>query len=211
MFAAGSALAAGMSAAVSPARAADRKAPAGAVWRDVPDDPTKVPGTPTADDGGYGSRSQFEAEARWRYPTATTISSWTMTPLDKSAGIVTPSGLHFERHHGGIPTIDPARHSLLVHGMAQRPRKFSMADIKRFPSVVAHPFHRMLRQRSHRVAKADAEDRSGHARAAEHLRMDRRAVLHDPREVGLQEGATWVLAEGADAAVMTRSIPLEKR
>src|SRR5262245_28254479 len=48
LLAAGSALAAGMTATVSPARATDRKAPAGAVWRDVPDDPTKVPGTPTA-------------------------------------------------------------------------------------------------------------------------------------------------------------------
>ena len=73
LFAAGSALAAGMAPVLPPAHAAERKAPAGAVWRDVPDDPTKVPGTPTAEDGGYGSRSQFETEARWRYPTPTTI------------------------------------------------------------------------------------------------------------------------------------------
>src|SRR5262249_47700393 len=132
LFAAGSALAA----SVVPTRAAERKAPAGAVWRDPPSDPTKVPGTPTAEDGGaetppaedggYGSRSQFETEVRWRYPTPTTISSWTMTPLDRSEGIITPSGLHFERHHGGIPTIDPARHSLFVHGMVERPKKFTM-------------------------------------------------------------------------------------
>jgi sulfane dehydrogenase subunit SoxC len=70
LLAAGSALAASMT--LAPARAAERKAPPGAVWRDVPDDPTKVPGTPTAEDGGYGSRSQFESEVRWRYPTATT-------------------------------------------------------------------------------------------------------------------------------------------
>ncbi len=30
------------------------------------------------------------------------------------------------------------------------------------------------------------------------------------REVGLKDGGAWVLAEGADAAVMTRSIPMEK-
>src|SRR5262245_24275734 len=64
LFAAGSALAA----SVVPTRAAERKAPAGAVWRESPSDPTKVPGTPTAEDGGYGSRSQFETEVRWRYP-----------------------------------------------------------------------------------------------------------------------------------------------
>src|SRR5207247_2670747 len=89
LFAAGSALAATMAASLLPARAAERKAAAGAVSRDVPDDPTKVPGTPIAEDGGYGSRSQFETEVRWRFPTATTISSWTMTPLDKSEGIIT--------------------------------------------------------------------------------------------------------------------------
>ena len=122
LFAAGSALAAGLAPLPMPARAAERKAPAGAVWREPPSDPTKVPGTPIAEDGGYGSRSQFETEVRWRYPTPTTLSSWTMTPLDTSEGIITPSGLHFERHHGGIPTIDPARHSLFVHGMVERPR-----------------------------------------------------------------------------------------
>jgi sulfane dehydrogenase subunit SoxC len=89
LFAAGSALAAGMASLLTPARAAERKAPPGAVLRDVPDDPTKVPGTPIAEDGGYGSRSQFETEVRWRFPTATTISSWTMSPLDKSEGIIT--------------------------------------------------------------------------------------------------------------------------
>src|SRR5262249_50510168 len=98
LFAAGSALAAGLAPLPMPARAAERKGPAGAVWRESPNDPTKVPGTPIAEDGGYGSRSQFETEVRWRYPTPTTLSSWTMTPLDTSEGIITPSGLHFERH-----------------------------------------------------------------------------------------------------------------
>src|SRR5437016_9956264 len=144
LLAAGSSLAAGMASFLMPARAADRaasdRAPPGAVWREAPQDPTKVPGTPIGEDGGYGSRSEFETEVRWRFPTATTISSWSMTPLDRSEGIVTPSGLHFERHHGGIPTIDPARHSLVVHGMVERPIKFSMADLKRFPSVTRKHF-----------------------------------------------------------------------
>jgi len=84
------------------------EAPPGAIDYPVAADPTKEQGRGTADDGGYGSRSQFETEVRDRFPTATTESSWTMTPLDKSQGIITPSGLHFERHHGGIPEIDPA-------------------------------------------------------------------------------------------------------
>src|SRR5262249_45242359 len=130
LFAAGSALAG--AAVAGTARAQTPKAPPGAQWFDVPADPTKEQGRPTNDDGGYGGRSQFETEVRWRYPTPTTGSSWTMSPLDKSLGIITPSGLHFERHHGGIPTIDPARHTVIVHGMVERPRKYSMADLKRF-------------------------------------------------------------------------------
>src|SRR5438034_3613780 len=84
LYAAGSTLAASVASMLMPARAAERKAPAGAAWREVPDDPTKVPGTAIAEDGGYGLRSQFETEARWRYPTATALASWTMTPTDKS-------------------------------------------------------------------------------------------------------------------------------
>src|SRR6185437_5970079 len=111
------------------------KAPAGAVERSVPPDPTKEQGTPTNDDGGYGSRSQFESEARWRFGTPTRESSWTMTPLEHGMGVITPSGLHFERHHGGIATIDPAKHMLLVHGMVEQPKKYSVAEIRRFPSI----------------------------------------------------------------------------
>ena len=110
-------------------------APAGAVQREVPADPTKVQGIPTNDDGGYGSRSQFETETRWRFATPTKESSWTMTPLEHSVGIITPSGLHFERHHGGIAVIDPSTFSVIVHGMVDRPKKYSIADIRRFPSV----------------------------------------------------------------------------
>jgi sulfane dehydrogenase subunit SoxC len=57
LVAAGSALAASLAPLPTPTRAAERKAPAGAVWREAPNDPTKVPGTATAEDGGYGSRS----------------------------------------------------------------------------------------------------------------------------------------------------------
>src|SRR5262245_66511412 len=90
LFAAGSALAA----SVVPTRAAERKAPAGAVWREPPNDPTKVPGTPTAEDGGYGSRSQFKNEDRCRHPTPTALSSRTVTAIHPCDGMRTPSGLH---------------------------------------------------------------------------------------------------------------------
>jgi sulfane dehydrogenase subunit SoxC len=210
LFAAGSALAASVSSVLLPASAADRKAPAGAVWRDVPDDPTKVQGTPLGEDGGYGSRSQFETEARWRYPTATTLSSWTMTPLDKSEGVITPSGLHFERHHAGIPTIDPTRHFLFVHGMVERPKKFSVADIRRLPSVSRLYFIECSGNGLSEWVKPTLKTVQGTHGLISTSEWTGVQFSTIAREVGLKDGAAWVLAEGADAAVMTRSIPLEK-
>src|SRR4029077_19850409 len=92
---------------------------------------TKEQGRMLGVDGGYGSRSQFETEVRSTYPQKTAADS----PLQNSYGTITPSGLHYERHHGGIPNIDPARHRLIIHGMVDGPIKYSVADLKRFPTV----------------------------------------------------------------------------
>ena len=185
-------------------------APPGAIEFPVPDDPTKIQGRPTHDDGGYGTRSQFESEVRWRFPTATKESSWTMTPLESGHGIITPSGLHFERHHGGIPTIDPARHSLIVHGMVDKPMKYTMADLMRFPSVSRFHFIECsgngLTEWREPTLKT-VQGTHGLTSTSEWTGVPLATIL---AEAGVQEGAAWVLAEGADAAVMTRSIPLDK-
>ena len=186
------------------------KAPAGAVERAVPADPTKEQGAPTNDDGGYGSRSQFETETRWRFGTPTRESSWTMTPLEHGMGIITPSGLHFERHHGGIATIDASRHSLVVHGMVEQPKKYSMADIRRFPSISRTMFIECsgngLTEWSKPTLKT-VQGTHGLTSTSEWTGVPLARLL---KESELKPGAKWVLAEGADAAVMTRSIPLEK-
>ncbi|MFI5233186.1 MAG: hypothetical protein ACHQSE_11825, partial [Gemmatimonadales bacterium] len=75
----------------------------------IPDDPTKVLGTPTAP---VGTRSRFVVAVR--SPTGQ-VTGTSLTPLQDLTGTITPADLHFERHHGGIPQIDPARHSLLIH------------------------------------------------------------------------------------------------
>ena len=103
-------------------RLAQAKGSLGSEEHDVPADATKVPGYPLADES-YGSRSQFETEVRVRFKTATPLSSWTFTPLQAGLGIVTPSGLHFERSHGGTAVIDPGKHNLFVHGMVRSPKK----------------------------------------------------------------------------------------
>jgi sulfane dehydrogenase subunit SoxC len=191
-------------------RLASAKAPPGAVEHPVPADPTKAQGIPTNDDGGYGSRSQFETETRWRFGTATKESSWTMTPLERGMGTITPSGLHFERHHGGIAVIDPQRHNLFVHGMVERPKKYSVADIRRFPSVSRTMFIECSGNGLTEWTKANlktVQGTHGLTSTSEWTGVPLALVLE---QSGVKPGAKWVLAEGADAAVMTRSIPLDK-
>jgi sulfane dehydrogenase subunit SoxC len=187
-----------------------QKAPPGAVYYDTPADPTKELGRAVAADGGYGSRSQFETEVRTRFPTANEYTSWSFTPLDKVVGNLTASGLHFERHHGGIPTIDPANHSLVVHGMVGTPKKFSMADLKRFPSVTRKHFIECsgngLTEWNKPTLKT-VQGTHGLLSTSEWTGVQFATIA---REVDLKDGSSWVLAEGADAAVMTRSIPIEK-
>src|SRR3982074_2486614 len=85
--------------------------------------------------GPYGERSPFEKAVRWRRDSRTPETGSSFTPLQDSVGTLTPSSLHYERHHSGIPTIDPARHRLVIHGMVDRPLSLSMAEIRRLPSV----------------------------------------------------------------------------
>jgi hypothetical protein len=77
----------------------------------VPDDPSKVSGRPLSP---YGFRSQFETVERFLYPTPVKQRGGSATPLYDARGIITPSSMHYEVHHGGVPTIDPAKHTLLT-------------------------------------------------------------------------------------------------
>lgn len=212
-FMVGAAAAMGAAFAQRAAQAAEptkATAPPGAVMREVPPDATKVPGTPIFEDGGYGSRSQFETEMRALYPNPTALSSWTLTPLEKGMGIITPSGLHFERHHGGIPTIDPTKHSLYVHGMVKRAKKFSMRDLKRYPSMSRMHFIECsgngLTEWSKPTLKT-VQGTHGLTSTSEWTGVPLSTILG---EVDVRGGAKWLLAEGGDSAVMTRSIPLAK-
>jgi len=85
----------------------------------------------------YGQPSPHESDVV-RRPTGLTptqYSSWSFTPLQHLHGIVTPNGLFFERHHGGVPDIARDQHRLAVHGLVRQPLLFSMDDLVRFPSV----------------------------------------------------------------------------
>ena len=85
----------------------------------------------------YGSPSPHEAHVVRRnvgWLTSSTQSSINFTPLQDLHGIITPNGLHFERHHGGVPSINPNEHRLIIHGMVKYPLMFTMEELMRFPS-----------------------------------------------------------------------------
>ena len=206
-FLVGSLAAAGVAGAlVRPARAA---APLGAVEHDVPPDASKTQGYPL-DDTSYGSRSQFETEVRTRFKTATQQSSWTFTPLQNGVGIITPSGLHFERSHAGTAVIDPSKHTLYVHGLVREPKQLSMRDIRRFPSISRLLFIECsgngLTEWSKPTLRT-VQGTHGLTSTSEWTGVPLSTILN---EAGVRGNAKWLLAEGGDGAAMTRSIPMSK-
>ncbi len=131
-----------------------------------------------------------------------------VTPLQDLSGTITPSDLHFERHHARIPDIDDSQHELLIHGMVERPLKFSVADLKRFPSVTRICFIEC----SGNLFTSATEHTTpqmlcGLTSQSEWTGVPLRTLF---TEAGVKPKASWFLAEGGDAALMTRSIPLEK-
>src|SRR4030081_510825 len=95
----------------------------------------KTPGDPMGSQP-YGMPSPFEKGVIKNIPKDLSqyLSASGRTPLQDLDGIITPNGLFYERHHGGVPTIDPAQHRLMLHGLVKRPLIFTMDDIRRFPS-----------------------------------------------------------------------------
>ena len=175
------AVAATGAAAVLP-RPASAKAPPGAVEYPVQADATKEPGRMMGVDGGYGSRSQFESEVRWANPTKTA----SFTPMQSGYGIITPSGLHYERHHGGIPNIDPGQHRLVIHGMVERPMKYSLADLKRFPTVSRTYFMECSGVTGGELMRVNQPTVQRTPRPCVDLGMDRRSAL-DPAQANRTE------------------------
>ncbi|RDI94573.1 sulfite dehydrogenase [Meiothermus sp. QL-1] len=162
----------------------------------------------------YGERSEFEKHViRYISPNLRTRHSGAnFTPLDKLDGVITPSSLHFERHHGGVPTIDPAEHRLVIHGMVERPLIFTLADLKRLPSVTRTLFIECAGNgqngyRNPPDMTLTATRSRGLVSNSSWTGVPLAILL---KEAGIKEGARWLIPEGADAAAYTRSLPLEK-
>src|SRR5215475_7900346 len=160
--------------------------------------------------GPYGERSPYEKAVRWTRPSKTPETGSSFTPLKDSLGTLTPSSLHYERHHSGIPTIDPARHRLVIHGMVDRPLSLSVADIRRLPSLTRIMVLECGGNSGSEWAATtgpDVQRSFGLVSCSEWAGVSLSLLL---KEVGVRPEASWVIAEGADACRMMRSVPLAK-
>ena len=169
----------------------------------------KVPGDPMGSQL-YGTPSPFEKNVVKNIPKDLPqyLSASGRTPLQDLDGIITPNGLFYERHHAGVPAIDPTQHRLMLHGLVDRPLVFTVDDIKRFPSTSQIHFLECSANPGYKKPYGKtASDLVGLLSCAEWTGVSMKLVLE---EAGLRPEAKWVIAEGADAAALTRSIPIEK-
>jgi sulfane dehydrogenase subunit SoxC len=129
------------------------------------------------------------------------------TPLQDLHGTITPSDLHYERHHAGLPVVDPRAYRLLVHGMVDRPLTFTLDDVKRFPAVTRTCFLECSGNFFGTREDVAPQDVCGLTSQSEWTGVMLSTIFN---EVGAQARAAWFLAEGQDAAVMTRSVPTKE-
>ena len=159
----------------------------------------------------YGLPTKYEKDVVRRLPnTVPTFLTGSRTPIQNLHGIITPNGLHFERHHAGVPDINPEQHRLVIHGLVDRPMIFTMEDIVRFPSESRIYFMECSGNSAAELKKAantTAQQIHGLISCCEWTGVRVSTIL---QECGIKPEATWVLAEGADGAAMTRSIPMSK-
>ena len=161
----------------------------------------------------YGSPSRYESHVQRRtvdWLTADRIAAISFTPLADLKGIITPSGVVFERFHAGLPEINPQEHRLMIHGMVERPIILSMDDLMRFPSVSMIRFLECPANggMEWRGAQMDRLQFSHGMLACCEWTGVLLSTLLD--EVGVKKDASWVLAEGSDGSHMSRSIPMDK-
>jgi sulfane dehydrogenase subunit SoxC len=185
--------------------AAAQAADAAPVWM-------RVPGAPMR---GYGQPSKYEGKVlRAVVPNFGELAPGTgtsRTPLQLLEGTITPNGLHFERHHNGVPDIDPAQHKLLIHGFVRKPIEFSIEALLRYPMVSRTCFIECAGNSGLNTLPKPPQTTAGMIHGlvscSEWTGVPLSLLL---KEAELDSDAQWLLAEGADSAAMSRSIPLRK-
>ncbi|MGH1358170.1 MAG: sulfite dehydrogenase [Burkholderiaceae bacterium] len=163
---------------------------------------------------GYGAPSRWEKSLQRRPSpglTQVAAASVSFAPLQSLFGIITPSGLHFERHHQGWWDIDPSQHRLMIHGLVKAPRVLTMDELQRMPSVSRIHFIECGANTGmewNNVAVPTVQYSHGMLSCSEFTGVKLSTLLD---LVGLdQEQGKYLLAEGADGSSMTRTISMER-
>ena len=164
----------------------------------------------------YGQPSRFEQPVGRHfgqpYGELAPGSGAALSPIEALEGIITPNPVHFIRSHSGTPDIDPKAHRLYIHGLVDRPLRFSVdALLLRYPRITRMYFLECSGNSSRALtpqpAQVPAGAMHGNISCAEWTGFPLRVLLE---EAGVRPQAKWILAEGADSAHMSRSVPLEK-
>ena len=162
---------------------------------------------------GYGAPSKHESNLQRREsPGLTRVpqASVSFCPLQGLFGIITPNGLHFERHHQGWWDVDPAQHRLMVNGLVKQERVFTMDDLMRLPPVSRIHFIECGANTGiewNNVALPSVQYTHGMLSCCEYTGVALSTLL-DMCGADVK-GQRYVLAEGADGASMTRTIPMK--
>ena len=166
---------------------------------------------------GYGGRSSYAGQFQRMAGNPNPIypgGGASRSPLQHLQGTITPNGLHFERHHAGIPDIDPSRHKLVINGLVRQPLVFSYEDLLKYPMVSKIYFLECSGNSGALWGANGADAPDGTAQSihglvscAEWTGIPLSTLLD---EAGVDPQAKWISAVGADAASMGRSVPMDR-
>jgi sulfane dehydrogenase subunit SoxC len=161
----------------------------------------------------YGSRSHYEDKVlrTLTNPNGAPRTQHARAPLQMLNGTVTPNSLHFTILHNGIPDIDPQQHKLVIHGLVERPLMFTLDTLTRYPMVSRMAFvecgGNSAPMFSNEPIQATIQALHGLSSCAEWTGVMLSTLL---AETGVDPKAKWFVGEGADTALIDRSVPLKK-
>jgi sulfane dehydrogenase subunit SoxC len=157
------------------------------------------------------SRFEKDVTRTLSNPKGELRNSHARTPHQLLNGTVTPNSLHFTIDHCGIPDIDPAKHKLVIHGMVKQPLEFTLETLSRYPLVSRMAFVECAGNSapmfSNEPMQATAQAIHGLVSNAEWTGVKLSTLLD---EAGIDPSAKWLIAEGADAQLLDRSVPVKK-
>jgi len=171
----------------------------------------KTPGVPSEK---YGKPSKYEAHVGRlkEHVYSSAIITAAFTPIDQLNGIITPAGLHFVVHHGGIPDIEPSDHQFMIHGLVDKPLKWTMDRLLSYPMVSRISF---LECAGNSAPNAVSDQPLDMTCGAIHGQISGSLWTGIPvkyllDEVGVKPKGKWAMCEGADSGNHVRNVPLEK-